>query len=218
VKCIAALVTWLGAVRQEVAPRTSERYAEIVIGFLIPAIGNLHLSKLAPVHIQDAHNAWAAGATVRQAAFRRGSGATFTGSSAQPSPVPWNSRSSRAMRMTGSESGCRKSSPRDGDPLGRANARLLDAIRHTRVYWPALIALATGMRRGEILALRWRNIDFDRGNLRVLESLEQTKGGLRAKTPKSEKARAITLPAFAIEELRRLKREQAEELLKLGVR
>lgn len=96
--------------------------------------------------------------------------------------------------------------------------RLLDAIRHTRVYWPALIALATGMRRGEILALRWRSIDFDRGNLRVLESLEQTKAGLRAKAPKSEKARAITLPAFAIEELRRLKREQGEELLKLGVR
>jgi integrase len=74
------------------------------------------------------------------------------------------------------------------------------------------------MRRGEILALRWRNVDLDRGNLRVVESLEQTKAGLRPKAPKSDKARAVTLPTFATEELRRLKRQQAEELLKLGIR
>jgi len=98
------------------------------------------------------------------------------------------------------------------------SARLLNAIRHTRVYWPVLMAVATGMRRGEILALRWRNVDIERGSLRVVESLEQTRAGLRVKAPKGEKARAITLPAFAIDELRRLKREQAEELFKLGVR
>src|SRR5580658_3465955 len=74
------------------------------------------------------------------------------------------------------------------------------------------------MRRGEILALRWRNADLDRGIIRVVESLEQTKAGLRFKPPKSGKARAITLPAFAAEELRRWKVEQAEELLKLGIR
>jgi integrase len=53
---------------------------------------------------------------------------------------------------------------------------------------------------------------------RVVESLEQTKAALRFKAPKTEKARAITLPAFAVEELRRLRREQAEELLALGIR
>jgi integrase len=96
--------------------------------------------------------------------------------------------------------------------------QLLEAIRHTRVYWPVLIALATGMRRGEILALRWRNVDLDRGAIRVVESLEQTRAGLRMKAPKNEKTRAVTLPAFAIEEFRRLRRRQAEELSALGVR
>ena len=54
------------------------------------------------------------------------------------------------------------------------------------------------------------------GSLR--RSLEQTKAGLRFKSPKNGKARAITLPAFAIDKLRRLKQQQAEELLRLGVR
>jgi integrase len=81
-----------------------------------------------------------------------------------------------------------------------------------------LLALSTGMRRGEILAVRWKNVDLERGTLRVMESLEQTKAGLRFKAPKSGRHRAITLPAYAIEELRRLKRQQAEGLLPLGVR
>ena len=68
-------------------------------------------------------------------------------------------------------------------------APLLDAIKHTRVYRPVLIALATGMRRGEVLALRWRNIDLERATVRVVESLEQTKGGtLRvSRRPKPKK-------------------------------
>jgi integrase len=75
------------------------------------------------------------------------------------------------------------------------------------------------MRRGEILALRWKNIDLDRGVVRVVESLEQTKGGtLRFKAPKTDKTRAITLPSFAVEELRSFKRDQAEELIALGIR
>src|SRR5271166_4374773 len=55
------LATWLAAVRAEVAPKTHERYGEIVSNFLVPALGNLQLAKLAPVHIQEAYNALAAG-------------------------------------------------------------------------------------------------------------------------------------------------------------
>src|SRR5262249_43964533 len=71
---------------------------------------------------------------------------------------------------------------------------------------------------GEILGLRWSHVDLKRGVVSVVESLEKTRAGLRFKPPKSGKGRAVALPAFAIEELRRLKREQAETLLSLGIR
>ena len=100
----------------------------------------------------------------------------------------------------------------------RQSAALLDAVRGDKLYLPVMLGLATGMRRGEIVALRWRNVDLDRGAVRVVESLEQTAGNLRFKPPKGGKGRAIVLPAFAIDELRQRKREQAEELLRIGVR
>ena len=54
--------------------------------------------------------------------------------------------------------------------------------------------------------------------LEVVETIEETKTSLRFKPPKNGKTRAITLPAFAVAELRRLKLEQAQELLRLGIR
>jgi integrase len=103
-------------------------------------------------------------------------------------------------------------------PTVEQSQRLLTEIKHTTSYWPVMLALATGLRRGEILALRWRNVDLDRGALRVVESLEQTKAGLRFKSTKSEKGRGVALPCFAMAELRRHKQAQAEALLALGVR
>jgi hypothetical protein len=49
-----------------------------------------------------------------------------------------------------------------------------------------------------------------------MESLEQTNAGIRFKAPKNNRHRVITLPGYAVEELRRLKRQRAEELLALG--
>jgi len=78
--------------------------------------------------------------------------------------------------------------------------------------------LPPGHGAGKTLALRWRNIDLVRGTVRIVGSLEQIKVGLRFKSPETDRARVVTLPAFAVVGLRRLKREQAERLLLLGVR
>src|SRR3974377_1865134 len=55
------LVAWLNAVRGEISPKSHERYSEIAENFLMPALGNLPLVKLAPSHIQQAYNVWVKG-------------------------------------------------------------------------------------------------------------------------------------------------------------
>jgi len=215
------LSTWLDAIRAEVAPKSAERYGEIVNNYLAPALGNLRLAKLAPVHLQDAYNRWAKGGR------RDGKPGGLSPQTRRHIHRVLSSALARAaaqQRIARNPADAfRKRLPKvERHEMATLSAeqgkRLLETIRHHRVYWSVLIALATGMRRGEILALRWRNTDLDHCSIRVVESLEQTKGGLRFKRPKTEKARVITLPGFAVDELRRRKREQAEELLKLGVR
>ena len=65
-----------------------------------------------------------------------------------------------------SESGFRKPSAGKWRRLPpEQSARLRGAVMHLHIYWPVLIALSTGARRGEALALRWRHVDLDHGTL-----------------------------------------------------
>jgi integrase len=80
---------------------------------------------------------------------------------------------------------------------------VLRKLRGRSIYMIAALALSTGMRRGELLGLRWQDIDLNSGTLRVVQSLEQTKAGLRFKAPKTKHGRrTITLPPSTVAELR----------------
>jgi integrase len=214
------LTAWLSAIREEVSPKTHERYSEIVGNFLAPELGALTIVKLAPAHIQAAYAKWAVGGR------RDGRDGGLSPRTRRHIHRILKSALARAVEQQvlarNPADAFKKRLPkvqhREMTTLSPdQSARLLQAIKHTSVYWPALLGLSTGMRRGEVLALRWKNVDLERGSLRVMESLEQTKSGIRFKKPKTEKTRVITLPGFTIEALHRRKREQAEELLKLGV-
>ena len=98
-------------------------------------------------------------------------------------------------------------------------APLLESARPYRLFLPVMLAVTCGLRRGEICALRWRNVDLSgKAQLAVLGSTEQTKAGIREKETKSDRARTVALTPLAIEELRRHKKHQAEELFRCGVR
>jgi integrase len=207
---------WLDTIRAEVSLKTHESYAEIVSCYLAPAFGSARLDKLAPSQIQKAYNSWT-----------RQDGKPLSPRTRRYIHVILKSALARAVEQ---QSLARNPADIFSKRLPKIerkelttltveqSAHLLESIKHAHIYWPVLLALTTGMRRGEILALRWKNVELDRGALRVMESLEQTKGGLRFKAPKTDRTRAITLPSFVIDELRRLKREQAEALLRIGIR
>jgi integrase len=81
------------------------------------------------------------------------------------------------------------------------------------------LALATGARRNELLALRWSHVNFDRGALTIEGSLEQTKGRtIRVKGPKTAAGvRILTLGAETLAMLRhRIRQLEARMALGLG--
>jgi integrase len=103
------------------------------------------------------------------------------------------------------------------DPAQTAN--LLDLARPYRLFIPVMLAITCGLRRGEICALRWRNVELTAApQLSINASTEQTKAGIREKSTKSGRARTVALTQLAVEELRSHKIRQAEELLRLGLR
>jgi integrase len=77
--------------------------------------------------------------------------------------------------------------------------------------------LATGLRRGEALALHWRDVDLDAAVVRVRWTLSRTSAGLELGEPKTEKSRrTVSLPVPAVETLRAHRKRQAAEQLAAG--
>src|ERR1700694_4859196 len=95
---------------------------------------------------------------------------------------------------------------------------MIEVARPYSIFVPILLGVLCGMRRGEIAALRWRSIDLDSAQLSVVASTEPTRAGCREKETKSGRCRTIALPGLLVEELRRHRIKQAEELLQLGIR
>ena len=159
------LTHWHQIKQEEISPKTHERYGEIVNNFLIPALGALSLAKLTSSHIERAYSDWANGGR------RDGKPGGLSPLTRRYIHVVLKSALARAV-----EQQLLARNPADilSKRLPKVERRemvtlapeqsteFLESIKQTRTYWPVLIAFATGMRRGEILALRWRNIDFDR--------------------------------------------------------
>lgn len=213
------LSQWIEAISSQITPKTHERYDEIVRNFLIPALGHHALIKLTPIIIQESYNKWI---TSGRRDKKKGGLAPRTRlhihrilRSALKHAVK--------MRLLTNNPADAVMAPR----AKKATAQTLDVEqaavllhhfreKHRQMYWAVMLAVATGMRRGEIVALRWKNVDFKNKTILVVESVEQVKQVLRFKAPKTEKTRAIVLPDYAMEELIIWKDEQAKELERLG--
>jgi len=90
-------------------------------------------------------------------------------------------------------------------------ARILAASRGTALELPAAIALATGMRRGEILALRWSDLDLSYTTAQVRRSLQVSGGRLSFEAPKTPRSRRqVALPEFLGPYLDAQRADQAE--------
>lgn len=89
---------------------------------------------------------------------------------------------------------------------------------HPRYKTLFIVTLFSGCRRGELLALTWENVNFDRGLIRIQQAAAYTsETGQYIKAPKTQAGyRDIFLPAAAMDALKQLKRSQQKEIIKLG--
>jgi integrase len=211
------LTRFLDYYKSKVASKTFERDAEIITKHLIPAFGDYLVEKLSTMQIDRYY------AQALQSGRRDGKGGLSPATirnhhrvlrRALQQGVIWQELSNNAAERAESPRVERRPMVALDEPQMFALFKLFEGKR----LFPLVVTLATtGMRRGEALALRWTDVDLDDGKLTVARSLEQTKGGLAFKQPKTRSGRRkIDLLPQTIEVLKAHKAAQARARLAAG--
>ncbi len=101
--------------------------------------------------------------------------------------------------------------------------KFLAAVEDTRLGAAFATGLSLGLRRGEVLALRWCDIDFEAQTLRVEQTIQRVRAkvagtaGFLVSEPKTERSRrTLVMPAMLVPRLRRHRARQAQERLAAG--
>lgn len=188
----------------DLSPKTLERYRQLSEQQIIPRLGATPLQNLRPAQISEWHSMLLrSGGTNGRPLSARTVGhahrvlhrgleralslemvARNVAHAIRPPKVPDTEVASLTAQQI-------------GEVLARLDGHVLHPI--------AALALGTGMRRGEICALAWGAVDLDGAAVRIERSLEETKAGLRFKSPKTRSGRrSVSLPPSVVENLRGL--------------
>jgi integrase len=99
--------------------------------------------------------------------------------------------------------------------LTREQVRIfLSSAKGDRLEALYFLAIHTDLRQGELLGLKWSDIDLDRGHLQVRRILSAAKEGPRFTTPKSNQGRSVRLTTQAVQALHDHRKRQVQERLK----
>ena len=198
---------WFDLKRTNLSPTTIRAYETNVRNHVRPALGSVKLAKLRTIDIDNLYAEMAkrvgpsmirrTHVIVRGALDRArkwGFVATNVASDASPPPLPRN-----------------RIEPPSLEDLGR----ILDAASDD--FRPFLrLAATTGARRGELCALRWRDLDLDGRRMRIHCSVIEDGGRLLIKAPKSDRPRTVVLDAQTVSVLRSHRVRVTEQALSCG--
>jgi len=202
--------------QSHVSAKTFERYAELLRNHVAAHIGNVHLQKLRAVQLNELYGVLLHGGKYRRALAPRTVGHVHR---VLHRALGHANRWGLVQQNVAALISPPRVASTEIELLTPAQVQsVLRKLEGRSIYPILIVALTTGMRRGELLALRWRDVDLDGAMLRVEQSLEQTKAGLRFKSPKTRHGRrSISLPASAVAELREHWKVQQQQRLKLGL-
>lgn len=206
----AFLREWMAGLDLRLRPSTAKRYRDILRVHAIPLIGTVKLARLTPQRVEALlaerrtaglapRTVWHLRAVLRSAltdAVRAGEATRNAASLAHPPKV-------EAYHV---------------EPMTPDRARaILDAVVGTDLEVAVSLALWTGLRQGELLGLRWRDVDLAARRLRVEMTLQyRTREFFLEPTKTLKSRRTIGLPAPAAEMLAQRRQQQLEQRLLVG--
>lgn len=201
---------WLSTVaKRRVRPSTLTSYELHVRVHLVPAIGKVRLARLGPQHVEafiarQLESDLSPTTIARQHATLR---------AALNTALKYGLVSRNAAALVTAPRASRK----EIQPLTPDEARtFLEAAARHRLEALYLTAIATGMRQGELLALRWTDLDAD-GTLHVRYAMQRVDGEPQFVEPKTEKSRrSLVMPAVVLDALKAHRARQATERLAAG--
>jgi integrase len=202
----AYLTRWLTTTRHTVRPSTFRRYQDIVRLHLAPALGHYRMDQLRPEHVQDMFAAkLKAGLSPQSVGHLRAVLRT-----ALRQAVEWGTLNRNPAALAKPPRVSRHEF-RILDP--EAARTLLVAAEGDRLEALYSVALALGLRQGEALGLRWKDVDLDAGQLHVRHALQRVDGDLVLVEPKTDRSRrTLRLPPAVVGALRRHRQRQEAEL------
>jgi integrase len=193
-----------------ISARTAQRYRQLVENQIAPHLGTKRLQKLTRLEVEGWHTTLRNGGL---AARTIGHAHRVLGKALRDAE-----RDNWLVKNVCKLQGAPKVAEREMIIVHDTPA-FVAKIAGTRLYALAVVALFTGMRLGEILALKEHRVDLDNGVVEVREALEETKAhGIRCKSAKTRAGRRdITLPDIAIEALKEHRKQVLEMRMKLGL-
>lgn len=201
----------------EISARTAGRYRELVEHQIVPHIGAKLIQKLRADDVEAWH------ATLRTSGRANGNGGLAPRTIGHAHRVLGKAlrNAVRFDIVTKNVTGLQAAPKVDDEEMVIVQdvPALIQRLRTHRLFPLAMIALFTGMRIGEVLALRWGRVDLDRKVIGVREAIEETKAhGIRLKSPKTKAGRRdISMPDVLVDVLRDLRRVRLELQMALGL-
>jgi len=200
---------WLPDIRDTVRQRTWERYEQLVRVHIKPALGRVKLKDLTATHARSLYR-------------------EKLESGSSPRTVQYIHTTLRKALQDAMSDGLIPRNVADGikaprpkrkeiNPLSPEQARtFLKAVRGDRLEALYVLAIHRGLRQGELLGLRWEDVDLEAGTLQVRRTLSLTKSGHVFEPPKNGKGRSVELTQGALDALRGHLAQQLEEIEALG--
>lgn len=202
---------WLEHVaKPALRPRSYASYSQLLRLYILPELGRYPLAKLTPQHVQAFLNARVnSGLAPRTVEYIHAVLRSALGQAER-----WGLVSRNVARLVAPP---KVESPEAKPLLPDEAKRLLEAARGDRLEALYVVALSLGLRQGEILGLRWEDVDFQHGQITIRYQLQHIGGRFLLVEPKSPRSRrTVQAPSFVLESLKSHRKRQLEERLKLG--